>query len=115
VLILSDFFDKGGYEHGFRFLLGRKYDVYALQILSPKEVEPDLLGDLRLTDIEDEDVAEVTVNRALVNRYKQNLKAYCTQLSNYCTRRGISYLFTDTSVPFDQVVLNYFRRRGLIK
>jgi len=115
VLILSDFFDKGGYENGFRFLLGRKYDVYALQILSPEEVEPALSGDLRLTDIEDEDVAEVTINRALVNRYKQNLKAYCTQLSSYCTRRGISYLFTDTAVPFDQVVLNYFRRRGLIK
>lgn len=115
VLYISDFFDKGGYESGFRFLLGRKYDLYALQVLSPDEIDPPLAGDLRLTDVEDDDVAEVTVSRALINRYKQNLQAYCSGLSNYCTRRGITYLFTDTKVPFDQVVLNYFRRRGLIK
>ena len=115
VLFISDFLDKGGYENAFRFLLGRKYDLYALQVLSPDEIDPPLMGDLRLTDVEDDDVAEVTVSRALLNRYKQNLQAYCSQLSNYCTRRAITYLFTDTKIPFDQVVLNYFRRRGLIK
>lgn len=115
VLFISDFLDKGGYEAGFRLLLGRKYDLYALQVLSPEEIDPPLVGDLRLTDVEDDDVAEVTVSRALINRYKQNLQAYCTQLSQYCTRRGITYLFTDTSVPFDQVIMNYLRRRGLIK
>jgi len=115
VLVLSDFFDKNGYEDGFRFLLGRRYDIYAVQILSPEEIDPMLAGDLRLTDVEDDDVAEVTVGRALLNRYKHNLQAYCRGLSDYCARRGISYLFTDTKVPFDQIVLNYFRQRGLVK
>lgn len=115
VMILSDFFEKAGYEDGLRYLLGRKYDLYAVQILSPEEIEPRLVGDLRLTDVEDGDVAEVTVNRALINRYKQNLQAYCGQLKEYCTRRGVSYLFTSTDVPFDQVILSYFRQRGLLK
>jgi uncharacterized protein (DUF58 family) len=115
VLVLSDFFDKGSYEAGFRFLLGRRYDVYAVQILSPEEVEPGLVGDLRLTDVEDNDVAEVTISRALLNRYKQNLQAYCSGLRDYCTRRGIQYLFTETKVPFDQIILSYFRVRGLLK
>ncbi len=115
VLIVSDFFEKGGYEEGFRYLLGRKYDLYALQVLSPEELEPPLVGDLRLTDVEDDDVAEVTISRALINRYKQNLQAYCGQLREYCAARGVSYLFTSTQVPFDQVVLSYFRARGLLK
>ena len=115
VILLSDFFEKAGYEEGFRYLLGRRYDVYALQILSPEEITPTIVGDLRLTDVEDDDVAEVTVSRALINRYKQNLQAYCGQLKSYCSRRGINYLFTSTDVPFDQVVLKYFRTRGLIK
>lgn len=114
VLVLSDFFDKPGYEDGFRLLLGRRYDVYALQVLCPEELDPPMLGDLRLVDVEDDDAAEVTIGRALLNRYKQNLEAYCRQLREYCTRRGIQYLFTPTTVPFDQVVLNYFRQRGLI-
>ena len=115
VIVLSDFFEKSGYEEGLRFLLGRRYDLYALQMLSPEEIDPKLAGDLRLTDVEDDDVAEVTVSRALINRYKHNLQAYCQQLKEYCTRRGVSYLFTSTDVPFDQIVLSYFRQRGLVK
>ena len=115
VLLLSDFYEKAGYAEGLRYLLGRNYDLYAVQILSPEEIDPKIAGDLRLTDVEDDDVAEVTISRALLNRYKRNLQAYCEQLKEYCTRRGISYLFTSTTVPFDQIVLSYFRRRGLVK
>lgn len=115
LLVLSDFFDKGGYEQGLRYLLGRDLDLYAVQVLSPQELEPELAGDLRLVDVEDDDMAEVTVSRALLNRYKQNLQAYCASLKEFCSRRGISYLFTGTDVPFDQLVLSYLRRRGLLK
>ena len=115
VLVLSDFFEKGGFEEGLRFLLGRRYDLYVVQTLSPEEVDPPFVGDLRLMDVEDDDAAEVTVSRALINRYKHNLQAYCGELKEYCTRRGINYLFTTTDVPFDQIVLSYFRRRGLLK
>ena len=115
VLLLSDFMDKGGYETGLRYLIGRHYDLYAVQMLSPAEIEPDLAGDLRLQDCEDEDIADVTVSRALINRYKANLSGYRQQLRDFCTRRGVTYLFTSTAVPFDQLVLNYLRGRGLLR
>jgi len=115
VLLLSDFLDKGGYEAGLRYLIGRKYDLYAVQLLSPQEIEPDLLGDLQLRDIEDGDLAEITVSRPLLNRYKQNLNAYCRQLRDFCSRRDVTYLFTSTAVPFDKLVLTYLRRRGLLR
>lgn len=115
VLLLSDFMDKGGYEAGLRYLIGRQYDLYVIQMLSPEEIEPSLNGDLRLRDVEDGDLAEITVSRALINRYKQNLNAYCGQLRDFCTRRGVTYMFTSTAVPFDQLVLNYLRRRGLLR
>ena len=115
VLVLSDFMDKGGYETGLRYLIGRHYDLYCIQMLSPEEIEPTLAGDLRLVDVEDEDTAEVTISRALINRYKQNLSDYCQQLRDFCTRRGVSYMFTSTQVPFDQLVLSYLRKRGLLR
>jgi len=115
VLLLSDFLDKGGYEAGLRYLIGRKYDLYAVQLLSPQEIEPELLGDLRLRDIEDGDLAEITVSRPLLNRYKQNLNAYCGYLRDFCSRRDVTYLFTSTGVPFDKLVLTYLRRRGLLR
>lgn len=115
LIILSDFFDKGGFEDGLRYLLGRNLDLYAIQILAPDEIEPRLAGDLRLRDVEDSDVAELTVSRALINRYKQNLQAYCGALREYCTRRGVCYSFTSTEVAFDQLVLGYLRYRGLLR
>jgi uncharacterized protein (DUF58 family) len=115
VIVLSDFLDKGGYEEGLRYLLGRDLDLYVIQTLAPQEVDPPFVGDLRLTDVEDEDHAEVTVSRELIKRYKHNLQSYCGGLRDFCTRRGIVYLFSTTDVPFDQLVLNYLRRRGLLK
>jgi len=114
-ILLSDFLDKGGYEAGLRYLVGRNYDLYAIQLLCPQEIDPDLAGDLRLRDVEDGDVAEVTISRALIDRYKQNLSAYCSQLRDFCSRRDVTYLFASTGVPFDQLVLTYLRQKGLLR
>lgn len=115
VIVLSDFLDKGGYADGFRYLLSRDLDLYAIQVLSPEEIDPTLVGDLKLRDIEDDDVAEITISAPLLKKYKANLQAYCTELKDHCTRRGISYLFTNTRVPFDTLVLAYLRQRGLLR
>ncbi len=112
--ILSDFFDKGGYENGLRYVAGGKYDLFAVQTLSPQEIEPDLQGDLKLRDMEDDDMAEVSITQPLLKQYKSNLNAYCLALKEYITRRGGTYLFTSTAVPFDTLVLNYLRERGLL-
>jgi uncharacterized protein (DUF58 family) len=115
VVLLSDLMDKGGYEDALRYLVARQLDIYVIQILSQEEIEPEVVGDLRLVDIEDEDVAEITVSAPLLKRYKQNLAAYRAALHEFCTRRGIAYLFTSNQVPFDRLVLTYLRQRGLVK
>jgi uncharacterized protein (DUF58 family) len=115
VVLLSDLMDKGGYEDALRYLVARQLDIYVIQILSQEEIDPEIVGDLRLVDIEDEDVAEITVSAPLLKRYKQNLAAYRGALHEFCTRRGVSYLFTSNQVPFDRLVMTYLRQRGLVK
>jgi uncharacterized protein (DUF58 family) len=115
VVLLSDFMDKGGYAEAMRYLVARQLDIYAIQILSQEEIEPGVVGDLRLVDVEDEDVAEITVSGPLLKRYKQNLAAYRAALYEFCVRRGICYLFTSNQVPFDRLVFSYLRQRGLVK
>jgi uncharacterized protein (DUF58 family) len=115
VVLLSDFMDKGGYEDAIRYLVARQLDIYVIHILSHEEIEPEIVGDLKLVDIEDEDVAEISVSAPLLKRYKQNLAAFRGALSEFCTRRGITYLFTSNQVPFDRLVLTYLRQRGLVK
>jgi uncharacterized protein (DUF58 family) len=114
-VVLSDFLDKGGFEEGLRYLAARNLDVYAIQILAQEEVEPPYTGDLKLTDVEDGDAAEVTISAPLLERYRQTLTAFRSSLSNFCTRRGMSYLFTTNQVPFEKLVLGYLRSRGLVR
>jgi uncharacterized protein (DUF58 family) len=116
VIVLSDFLDKGGYAGGLRYLLSRDLDIYVVQTLAPdRNRDPTLVGDLRLRDVEDDDTAEVTISKPLLDKYKANLQAYCTELKEHCTRRGITYLFASTRVPFDVLVMSYLRQRGLLR
>ncbi len=115
VVVLSDFLDKGGYADGIRYLLSRDLDLYLVQTLCPEELDPPLAGDLKLRDVEDDDLAEVTISKPLLDRYRSNLQAYCTGLRDYCVRRGITYLFTSTRVGFDVLVMAYLRQRGLLR
>ncbi|WP_169976410.1 DUF58 domain-containing protein [Tautonia rosea] len=115
VVVISDFMDKRGYEDALRYLLARDMDIYVVQVLSREEVEPELTGDLRLVDCEDDDEAEITVSAPLLKRYKETLDAYVGGFREWCTRRGISHIFTTNHAPFDKLILNYLRERGLVK
>jgi hypothetical protein len=107
--------DKAGYESALRFLLARQMDVYVIQVLSQEEMKPEVKGDLKLIDCEDQDVAEITVSRPLLIRYQKTLAAFIDGARDYCTRRGMNYLMTTTDTPVETLVLNYLRQRGLVR
>ena len=115
MIVLSDFLFKEGFEEGLRRLISRQYELYVVQVLSPQEIEPELAGDLRLVDVEDGDVAEVTVGSALLDYYRRNVAAYCNELKEFCTRRGAAYALTKSSDSVESLVLNYMRRQGLVR
>ncbi len=115
VVVISDFLDKHGYQDALRYLLARNMDIFVIHILSKEEVEPELVGDLRLVDCEDDEVAEITISAPLLKRYKDNLNAFVGGLKEWCTQRGITYIFTNNQFPFDKLILNYLRQRGLVK
>lgn len=119
MMIFSDFFFKEGYEQGLKMLVSRGYDVYCIQVLSPQELDPTgpsgLLGDLRLKDVEDADVADVTISAPLLKKYKANLAAYCDQLREFCLRRDMNLLTVRSDTPVETLVLDYLRKKGVIR
>ena len=106
VVVISDFLDKRGYQDALRYLLARNLDIYVIHVLSREEVEPEIVGDLRLVDAEDDDEAEITVMyAALLAAFidKDNLNAFVGSLKDWCTKRGITYIFTTNQNPFDKL------------
>ncbi len=84
-------------------------------MLSPKEIDPTLVDDLKLRDVEDKVLAKVTISKPRLDKYKANPTAHCAELKHHRTRRGITYLFPSTRVPFDTLLMSYLRQRGLLR
>ncbi|MDZ4754338.1 MAG: DUF58 domain-containing protein [Phycisphaerae bacterium] len=118
MIILSDFLFKQGYEKGLRYVTGGGYDVFAMQILSPEEIDPaahGVAGDLKLVDVEDRDVNEVTITPPLLKAYRDRLNAYCGTMRDFCVRRGVTHVVVDTQTDIDALLMDYLRKRGLLR
>ena len=117
VLIITDFLDRAGFEKGLRYLLSgpRSTEIFVLHILSPQEINPDLVGDLRLVDVEDGMVTELSTSSGLLKSYRKTLDAFSEEIRAFCARCGMHYVFASTALPFDKLVLEYLKQRGLLR
>lgn len=117
LLLISDFLFADGFEKGLRSVAGRGFDVYALQLLAPEEIDParhGVLGDLRLVDSESAAEVEVTASSAVVQQYRERLDAHVASLREYCVRRSIAHQVVETSLQLETLLVDYLRRRGLL-
>lgn len=115
VVLISDLMDKNGYEGALKYLMAQRMDVYVIQVLSQEEIDPDVTGDLKLVDCEDQDIAEISVSAPLLARYKQTLASFTAGAQEYCSRRGMNYLLANNQTPVKELMTGYMRRRGLVK
>lgn len=119
MIVLSDFLFPEGFEKGLGMVAGRGFDLFALQLLAPQTVDPTreggVAGDLVLVDSETGTETEVTVTPELVRIYRERLDRLCGALRSYCTRRDIVHMVVETSTPVDVLMVEYLRRRGLLR
>ena len=115
VLLISDLMDKEGYESALRYFVSQEMDCYVIHILSQEEIQPDVKGDLKLVDCEDQDIAEITVSAPLLARYQQTLTAFTRGAQEFCTRRGMNYMLANNKLPIADLVGHHLRRRGLVR
>ncbi|MSR41104.1 MAG: DUF58 domain-containing protein [Phycisphaerales bacterium] len=119
MIVLSDFMLREGYEKGLGMVAGRGFDLFALQVLSPQQVDPSreggVSGDMKLVDSESLGETEVTVTPALLKSYKERLDGWCGGLRQWCARRDVTHMVVESSVPVETMMLEYLRRRGLVR
>ncbi len=108
-VVLSDFLDPVGYEPGLSALVGRGFQVDAVQIFAPDELNPATYGDLRLVDAETGAVQEVTFGRYRLKAYQQTVRNFCQRLREFCTGRGINFFTASSDTPLEQLLLKQLR------
>lgn len=108
-VVLSDFLDPGGYESGLNALVGRGFQIHAVQILAPEELDPTTFGDLRLVDSESGAEQEVTFGRYRLKAYQQTVANYVQRLREYCATRGIRFFSVSSATDLGDLLLKQLR------
>lgn len=108
-VVLSDFLDPAGYEAGLNALVGRGFQVSAVQILAPEELNPTAYGDLRLVDSENGGQQEVTFGKYRLKAYTQTVRNYCQRLHEHCSARGIHFFMAGSDTPLEDLLLKQLR------
>ena len=115
LFILSDLFHRDAYRDGLRALIGRGYEVAVLHVLAPNELEPSLVGDMRLVDAESLQPQDVSFDQDMRQLYLRRVQQWQTELSKQFRQQGIHYVLARTDVGFERVILNDLRRLGLVR
>ncbi|WP_164102458.1 DUF58 domain-containing protein [Candidatus Laterigemmans baculatus] len=115
VLLITDLMDKDGYESALRMLVGRRMDVYLLHVMAPEELDPPLIGDLKLVDAEDGEETEVTASGYLLNRYRRGVDSFVAGARSFCSQRGVTYIQIRSDEPVERIVTSYLRSHGVVR
>jgi len=115
VFVISDLFDIEGCEEALSLLRYNQFETSIVQILDPAELQPTLLGDLRLVESETELQFEVTADQSLLKRYQREMEGFLQGVEAFCLRRQINYSQASTAIPFDDLVLRLLREGSIVK
>jgi hypothetical protein len=94
---------------GLNALVGRGFQVNAVQILAPEELSPPTYGDLRLVDAETGVVQEVTFGKFRLNAYQQTVQNYIQRLREFCQARGMGFFTTGSDASLEKLLLKQLR------
>ena len=115
VVLVSDLMDRDGVDDALSALSRNPGDLFAVQILDPFETDPSLDGEIRLVDSEDGSRAEVSATPEVREAYGRRLAAYLSAVDLACRRRGVRRMVATTDLPFEKLVLEVLRTRGLLR
>jgi len=124
LILISDCFEsssinqpntQSGINTSLNSLAAKGFDITLLHTLSPDEVNPDLSGDLKLLDSENDGEVEITADYDLLNRYHNELMSWQAELRSFCGARGVNYLPIETTLPLEELLFAWMRQYSVIK
>ena len=85
-------------------------ETHAIHILDPREMRPDLDGELQLIDVETHETRRLWLTRRDLDRYEENFRRFADGLEASCLRRQIDYLRWPTDQSFEEGFLALLMR-----
>jgi uncharacterized protein (DUF58 family) len=114
VLVFSDFLDLDGAVPAMDALFRVGFEVLALQVVTPRELRPDFLGEWRLADPEGGRPHAAHITRRLIAQYRKEFASHSSRLRRHLQARQGGYVRAVTSVPLEDMILKELRAGNLL-
>jgi uncharacterized protein (DUF58 family) len=109
-VVISDFLDPQGFEPGLKLVSSMGHDIFAVHVASTSDSDPKALGEVRFVDAETGELRDVDVTPALARAYGEAWRAHASDLERFCGRYNLGYVRADADAPFDDIILQTFRK-----
>lgn len=114
-VLLSDFLTYGAMDRPMNMLFSAGLEVFAVQLLSGIELNPELTGDLRFVDSESGQTLDVSSVGDLIGFYHEHLNGLQEYLTTLCRQRSGRFICLDSSLPLDEILFDVMKRKGWVQ
>lgn len=115
-VIISDFLTDNDYEAAIDHLIGKRRDVFCLQILSMDELSPQARGKVHFFDSENANLFyRKDIDREIAKAYKRALEYATSRIRDYCNARGADYLLVSAEDRPQDVLFEKFINMGVFR
>lgn len=114
-IIISDFLTPASLARPFNLLYSAGLEIFALQVLGPTEIDPELTGDLRLVDSENGgtvDVSSIDELHGIYHEHREQLQEHVRRQSRI---RNGRFLSISSETPLELVLFDLLQRQGWLK
>ena len=92
-VLISDFLTDHNFEDAVNYLIGKRRDVFCVQILSKEELNPKARGKLHFFDSENSDLSyRKNINKEIIRAYQKALEYATGRIREPCYSRGAEYM-----------------------
>ena len=115
-VIISDFLTENDYEAAIDHLIGKRRDVFCLQILSLSEITPQHRGKVHFFDSENPALFyRKDIDREIAKAYKRALEYATSRIRDYCNARGADYLLVSAEDKPQDVLFEKLVNMGVFQ
>jgi uncharacterized protein (DUF58 family) len=114
-IVLSDFLTMGDLRRAFNLLHSAGLELFAVQILSPSELTPEIAGDLRFIDSETNTHLDISSAGDLLPLYHEYLESHSARVAELCRQRQGRFLAVNSADPVETILYDHMRRKGWLR
>jgi uncharacterized protein (DUF58 family) len=103
-VVLSDYFEPGAGVRGLQYLMYRGLTPAVLQVVAREEIDPELLSDTELVDVEQPHADRLTVDPGAIAAYRKRLDEHETMLRDFCAAHGCPWGRLVSDMSFRQII-----------